>query len=109
MYIKLDNKELEFLRLALNEAMDNTKNKARYKMYEQLLDKASKENEIWHIQNMNICSDGTAYDMSLMADHEPTEDELRKAFAEDYGEEEGCEMDEWMTSSEVYKLYAEEI
>ena len=109
MYIKLNDTELEFLRLALNEAMDATDNKARYKMYEQLLGKANKNLEIWHIQNMNICSDGTAYDMFLMAENEPTEEQLRKAFAEDYGEEEGCEMDEWMTSSEIYKLYTEEV
>lgn len=109
MYIKLDNTELEFLRLALNEAMDNTNNKARYKMYERLLDKASKENEIWHIQNMEICSDGTPYDMFLMADHEPTQDEMAKALKEDFDDADDKAVDYWMTSSEVYKLYAEEI
>lgn len=60
---------------------------------------------LWHIQNMNICSDGTPYDMFLWSENEPTEEELRKAFAEDYGEDEGCEMDEWLTSSDVYAVY----
>lgn len=60
---------------------------------------------LWHIQNMNICSDGTPYDMFLWSENEPTKEELRKAFAEDYGEDEGCEMDEWLTSSDVYAVY----
>ena len=42
---------------------------------------------LWHIQNMNICSDGTPYDMFLWSENEPTKEELRKAFAEDYGED----------------------
>lgn len=109
MYIKLDNIELEFLRLALNEAMDSTDNKARYKMYERLLDKANKNLEIWHIQNREICSDGTPYDMFLMADHEPTQEEMVEAFKEDYIDADDKDIDYWMTSSEVYKLYAEEI
>ena len=61
---------------------------------------------LWHIQNMNICPDGTPYDMFLWSENEPTKEELRKAFAEDYGEDEGCEMDEWLTSSEVDTVYA---
>lgn len=60
---------------------------------------------LWHIQNMNICSDGTPYDMFLWSENEPTKEELRKAFAEDYGEDEGCEMNEWLTSSDVYAVY----
>lgn len=60
---------------------------------------------LWHIQNMSICSDGTPYDMFLWGENEPTKEELRKAFAEDYGEDEGCEMDEWLTSSDVYAVY----
>lgn len=61
---------------------------------------------LWHIQNMNICSDGTPYNMFLWSENEPTKEELRKAFAEDYGEDEGCEMDEWLTSSNVYAVHA---
>lgn len=121
MYIKLDNTELEFLRLALNEAMDNTSNKARYKMYERLLDKVSKDTErelldvmkgnkcLWHIQNMNISHNGEPYDLFLWSEHEPTEEQLRKAFLNDYEHCEDWQLEEWMTSSEMYKVWAEEI
>lgn len=39
--LELHQSELEFLRLALNEAMDNTKNQGRYKIYDELLNKLS--------------------------------------------------------------------
>lgn len=39
--LQLQDFEVEFLRLALNEAMDNTKNQARYKIYKSLLEKIS--------------------------------------------------------------------
>lgn len=41
MKLELGQIELEFLRMALNEAMDNTKNRARYKIYKNLLTKLS--------------------------------------------------------------------
>lgn len=40
--INLTDVELIFMKLALNEAMDNTKNKDRYKMYDYLLTKLDK-------------------------------------------------------------------
>lgn len=43
MTLKLEGYEVELLRLALNEAMDTTKNSARYKLYEQLLGKLNEE------------------------------------------------------------------
>lgn len=64
--------------------------------------------ELYHIQNRNICSDGSAYDMFVFSDHEPTKEDLRRLFIEDYGESE-WELEEWLTSSEVYSVYAEEI
>lgn len=39
MVIELNYDELVFLELALNDAMDNTDNKARYKVYNKLLTK----------------------------------------------------------------------
>ena len=65
---------------------------------------------LFHIQNMNITSDGTPYDMFLWSDHQPSKQELEDAFIEDYG----CEVDdplveEWNSSSNVYPVYAEEI
>lgn len=41
MKLELNQIELEFLRMALNEAMDNTENQARYKIYNNLLTKLS--------------------------------------------------------------------
>lgn len=61
---------------------------------------------LWHIQNMNILSDGEPYDMFLWGENEPTEEELRQAFAEDYDEYSEYEMSEWLTSSSIYAVYA---
>lgn len=58
---------------------------------------------LYHIQNMNICSDGSVYDMFLLSDHKPTADDLKKAFMEDYGDETLAE--EFATGSEVYEVY----
>ena len=58
---------------------------------------------LYHIQNMNICTDGSAYDMFLLSDHEPTADDLRAQFMDDYGDETLAE--EFVTSSEVYEVY----
>lgn len=41
MKLELNQIELGFLRMALNEAMDNTDNRARYKIYNNLLTKLS--------------------------------------------------------------------
>ena len=64
---------------------------------------------LWHIQNMNICTDGSAYDMFLWAENEPTEEELVKAFLDDYIDATPELVDEWRTSSDVYAVYAEEL
>ena len=45
MKLELEGYEVELLRLALNEAMDATDNTARYKLYEQLLNKINGEDE----------------------------------------------------------------
>ena len=39
VYMSLNSYEVEFLRMALNEALDNVKNVARYDQYRNLLDK----------------------------------------------------------------------
>lgn len=64
---------------------------------------------LWHIQNKNICSDGTPYDMFLWSENEPTEEEIIKAFKEDYVDCEDWQVEEWKTSSEIYAVYAEEV
>lgn len=49
VYMSLNSYEVEFLRMALNEALDNVKNAALYNQYHNLLDKLDKtieDNEI---------------------------------------------------------------
>ena len=49
VYMSLNSYEVEFLRMALNVALDNAKNIARYIQYRNLLDKLDKtieDNEI---------------------------------------------------------------
>jgi hypothetical protein len=58
---------------------------------------------------MNICSDGNAYDMFLWSKDEPTEEQLVKAFLDDYIDATPELVDEWRTSSDVYAVYAEEL
>ena len=64
---------------------------------------------LWHVQNMNICSDGTPYDMFLWAEYEPTMDEIIKVFKEDTYDWTESDIEELKSSSEIYKVYAEEI
>lgn len=67
------------------------------------------EETLYHIQNMNIRPDRTAYDMFVWSKLEPTEEELRQWFADDYGCDTDDDMaDEFATSSEVYKVYVSE-
>lgn len=66
---------------------------------------------LWHIQNLNMGSDGAAFDCFVWSDHEPTREDLVKAHHEEFS---GCDdedylLDEFLTSSEVYKVYAEEV
>lgn len=49
VFMSLNSYEVEFLRMALNEALDNVKNTALYNQYRNLLDKLDKtieDNEI---------------------------------------------------------------
>ena len=69
-----------------------------------------KDNKIlWHVQNLNICSDGAPYDMFLWSAKEPTEEEIVRAFEEDYMDCEDWQVEAWRRNSEIYKVYAEEI
>ena len=69
--------------------------------------KLGREEFLYHIQNMNICSDGNPYDIFLWCDHEPTAEDLRKVFMDDYACEEGDPyIEEFMSSSDIWKVYA---
>jgi len=70
------------------------------------------EKTLYHIQNMNICSDGCAFDDFVFADHFPTKDDLKTIFLSEFeGSDINTEemLDEFLTSSEIYKVYAEEV
>lgn len=67
---------------------------------------------LYHIQNMNIMTDGSAFDDFVFADHFPNQKDLEKVFEDEF---KGCGYDtpelrdEFLTSSEIYKVYAEEV
>lgn len=69
---------------------------------------------LYHIQNMNMSSDGYPFDTYVWCDHFPTQEDLEKAFELEYADgysEEAYETvkEEWLTTSECYMVYAEEI
>lgn len=67
---------------------------------------------LYHIQNLEMGSDGQPFDTYIWCDHFPNKQDLRKAFdlewGEDYDDREDA-MREWLTSSEIYAVYAEEV
>lgn len=68
---------------------------------------------LYHIQNMNITTDGTAFDEFVFCDHFPNKEDLRKVYASEFGgtsdEHNEALLEEFLTSSEIYKVYAEEV
>lgn len=68
-----------------------------------------KKKKLYHIQNMNICSDGTPYDLFVWCDHFPNKEDLKKAIESDLDDVTENEIDEFQTSSGVYEVYAEEL
>lgn len=76
--------------------------------------KVEKDDKVlYHIQNINIGSDGYPLDVYVWSDHFPNKDDLKKMFelefADGYGDHTELALDEWLTSSEVYIVYAEEV
>lgn len=66
---------------------------------------------LYHIQNKNICSDGTVFDTFVFSDHELTDADLLLAYEKEFENDLNNKelLDEFMTSSEVYKVDAEEL
>ena len=66
---------------------------------------------LYHIQNRNICSDGSCFDTFVYCDHWPTEADLLLVYEIEFPDEKNNKelIDEFLNSSEVYKLYAEEL
>lgn len=63
---------------------------------------------LYHIQNLNICTDGTPFDVFLLSDHFPTEQDLKQAWHEEFGHDVAL-LDEFLTSSEIYEVWAQVI
>lgn len=63
---------------------------------------------LWHVQNMNITSDGSPFDTFVWSDHELTEDELATIIREEIDADEDT-VDEFITTSDIYPVYAEDI
>ena len=81
-------------------------------MYKVFVDdhRIMKDNKVlYHIQNMDICSDGEPYDVFVFLDHEPTKDDLRKLWLEVEGNDDEDGLDEFMTSSNWYSVWGEEL
>lgn len=66
---------------------------------------------LYHIQNRNICTDGSCFDAFVYFDHQPTEADLLLVYEKEFPNEKNNKelIDEFLTSSEIYKLYAEEL
>lgn len=65
---------------------------------------------LWHIQNMNITSDGSPFDVFIWSDHEPTGDELETIIREEIdADADEDTVDEFITSSDIYTVHAEDI
>lgn len=67
---------------------------------------------LYHIQNQNICTDGSVFDDFVFADHFPTKKDLEKIFKMEFNGSDGATpemLEEFLTSSEIYKVYAEEV
>lgn len=68
---------------------------------------------LYHIQNMNITSDGTPYDLFIWCDHYPNTSDVAEAVSLDFeGEDEELLLgyiEEAQQSSDVYAVWAEEL
>lgn len=72
----------------------------------------TKDNKsLWHIQNLNISSDGYPFDIFVWSDHEPTKEDLEFLAKEEFGECDDSDnmVEEITTSSEIYKVYATQL
>lgn len=66
---------------------------------------------LYRIQNRNMGSDGVPLDAFWWGEHEPTNEDLKRIFLSAYEGYDGDEdaLREWLASSEVCPVYAEEV
>lgn len=63
---------------------------------------------LYHIQNLNMCSDGEPFDVFVFSDHFPTESDLRELYSREFPDDESL-LDEFLTSSHIYNVFVEEL
>lgn len=77
------------------------------------MDEVKRYNKVlYHIQNRNICADESVFDDFVFADHFPNEEDLRKIFEIEFNGSDSATpeiLEEFLASSEIYKVYAEEV
>lgn len=66
---------------------------------------------LYHIQNMNICSDGEPYDMFVFLEHEPTKEDLKNIWInfDNNGEEDPDGLDEFVSTSRWWAVWGDEL
>lgn len=67
--------------------------------------------QLYHIQNMNLGDNASAFDAFVWSDHYPTADDLGKVFDCEFDGADGVDgmKEEFLASSEVYAVWAEEL
>lgn len=63
--------------------------------------------DLYHIQNLEICTDDSPYDVFVWCDHRPTHEDLEKIADMEALENEDYKR--FVNNSYIYKVYAEEI
>lgn len=64
---------------------------------------------LYHIQNRELGSDGFPLDTYCWCDHEPTTADLKTLWLEIYEDLGEDALDKWLTSSEIYPVWAEDL
>ena len=64
---------------------------------------------LYHIQNRVLGSDGFPLDTFVWCDHEPNTADLKTVWLEIYEDLGDDALNEWLTSSEIYPVWAETV
>lgn len=64
---------------------------------------------LYHIQNNDLGSDGYPLDTYYWCDHEPTTADLKTLWLEIYEDLGSDALETWLSSSEIYPVWAEEL
>lgn len=68
----------------------------------------NKDKTLYHIQNLNMCSDGEPFDVFVLSNHFPTEKDLRELYSREFPDDDS-RLDEFLTSSNIYNVFVEEL